>query len=383
MVTFAEYMDRALYGPGGYYASGAAKSGRLGDYFTAPDVGPVFGRLLAGLLIHWSEAFARRPFHLVEMGAGEGDLARSIGQALAGDHPERLADLVYTAVERSEARRLSLKAAAASMPCSFQIEPDLSAWARSPVTGCFFANELIDAFAVHRVRNHQGRLQEAYVEQTSNGNRLAWADPSTPRLASYFVRLGIQLPEGYQTEINLAMNDWIQGVGQALAAGIVVLIDYGRPAQEYYHPDRAQGTLRGFRRHEVRRDVLAGEVMDMTADVDFTSLALNAQEAGLVPLAYMDMGSFLTMGARLLWEGSGGKLDGRWSVGLRYLVHPEGLGSAFQALILGKGIDPRDWFFEGNRIGRLGLSVLPHRNLTGPHRTHKPAPKNVSRNQSN
>src|SRR5438128_625615 len=106
-MTFAEYMDQSLYGPEGYYASRVAKSGRSGDYFTAPDVSPVLGRLLAGILVHWATEFASRPFHLVEMGAGEGRLAGSIGKALAGDHQKWLKDLDYVAVERSPARRLA------------------------------------------------------------------------------------------------------------------------------------------------------------------------------------------------------------------------------------------------------------------------------------
>ncbi|MFA5976568.1 MAG: SAM-dependent methyltransferase [Elusimicrobiota bacterium] len=418
-LSFAEYMDQTLYGPQGYYASGAAASGRAGDYFTAPDVSPVFGRLLAAIWMRWANEFAARPFHLVEMGAGEGHLARAIGAAIQKDHREQLGRLNYIAVERSPTRCRSLELLESSMPCPFRVLPDLSSLKASPLTGCFFANELIDAFPVHRVRNHQGRLQEAYVEQTASGKRLVWTDPSTSCLEAYFARIGIRLsptrhppqllagdlsshgmmdsrpetagndgvrveeswlPEGYETEINLAMGEWIRSVAASLSSGLVALIDYGRPAHEYYHPERSRGTLRGFIRHAVRSDVLSDEIMDMTADVDFTSLALDAQEAGLCPLAYMDMGSFLMTSARFLWEnrlsfpaGSGGesipnaKMDllpvtagddgvGREWAGLRYLVHPEGLGSAFQVLVLGKGLDPRDWLFEGNRLSRLGLT---------------------------
>ena len=101
MITFAEYMDRLLYGPAGYYSPGTAKSGKAGDYFTAPDVGPVFGQLLAEIFKSWSEKLRNQiHFSVIEAGAGEGQLARDILKA----HPFR-----YIAIERSVARRELLK----------------------------------------------------------------------------------------------------------------------------------------------------------------------------------------------------------------------------------------------------------------------------------
>src|ERR1700682_4882509 len=88
-ITFAHYMERTLYGPGGYYASGQAQSGREGDYFTAPDVGPIFGRLLAAIFLGWQRKLGFSPFHLVEIGAGEGALAQGIGKALQAGIPDR------------------------------------------------------------------------------------------------------------------------------------------------------------------------------------------------------------------------------------------------------------------------------------------------------
>jgi SAM-dependent MidA family methyltransferase len=362
-------MEQALYGPDGYYATGAAKSGRQGDYFTAPDVSPVFGRLLAAVLAEWTSEFAVRPFHWIEAGAGEGALVESLGAALKKDHASTAARLVYSAVERSAPRREKLAALAPRMPCAFRCLPDLSSFASAPVTGCLFANELIDALPVHRVRAKDGRLEEGFVEQTPAGAAWRWAVPSTERLGAYFERLKITLPSGYETEVNLAMRPWLAEASAAIRSGLVVLIDYGRPAHEYYDPERRSGTLRGFRRHEVRRDVLAPGILDITADVDFTSLALDAQEAGFTPLGFMDLGAFLMQGVRsLAKEESRRALDhgavlatyatqppGTEWAGLRYLIHPEGMGSAFHALILGKGIAPEDWSFEGNRIRRLGL----------------------------
>jgi len=364
-ITFAEYMERALYGPRGYYASGVAKSGRAGDYFTAPDVGPTFGRLLASIFVQWQKRMDRSPFHLVEMGAGEGVLAEGIAKALLDDWRSESRTFPYTAIERSPARRESLQFVR-KLFSDFRILPTLRPLIAAPVSGCFFANELVDALPVHRVRFRQGRLEEAYITPHPSPSPLAkgrgrgegnlqqvWGAPSTPKLQAYLDRLGLELPEDYETEINLAMNDWIREVSQSLSRGLVVIIDYGRPARQYYAPERSEGTLRAFHKHRLGSDPvlpLGSDPTDITADVDFTSLALDAREAGLEPLAFMEMGSFLMLGAERL-----GPEALRSARGLRYLVHPEGLGSAFHVLVLGKGLAPEEWGFEHNRLARLGL----------------------------
>jgi SAM-dependent MidA family methyltransferase len=351
-MPFAEYMERALYGPAGYYSSGKAHSGREGDYFTAPDVGPVFGRLLASLFVQWQARMKRVPFHLVEMGAGEGALAQSIAQALWSDWRPKARHFAYTAIERSPARRARLEPLN-KLFNEFRILPSVRPLADNPVSGCLFANELVDAFPVHRIRCWHGQLEEAFVEKERGEPQLLWQAPSTPLLQVYLDRLGLRLPEGYRTEINLAMGSWVREVAQSMVQGLVVVIDYGWPAHQYYSPERDQGTLRAFRKHRVFSDVLSGEgLADLTADVDFTSLALDAREAGLVPLAFMDLGSFLVQAAKDLFSGDR-KVER--PVGLRYLVHPEGLGSVFQVLILGKNVDPAEWVFDGNRLKRLGL----------------------------
>lgn len=349
-ITFAAYMEKALYGPEGYYSSGRARTGREGDYFTAPETGGVFAELLWEIFVGWQARLGSDPFHLVEVGAGEGALASALVRL-----PARCrANWNYTAVERSPARRTLLEAASISLPRAFRILPDLDVFAQAPVSGCFFANELIDAFPVHRVRRRGGKLEEAFV-RPGEAAHLTWGPLSTDALAAYFRRLGIELPEGYETEVNLAMAGWIRSVAPALKQGIVLIIDYGRPARDYYAPERCGGTLRGFRRHRVISDILAvSEPVDLTADVDFTSLALDAREAGLAPLAFMEMGSFLMAGARKLLENGSPHAEFKRTA-LRYLIHPEGLGSAFHVLILGKGETVLQWRFEANRLSRLGL----------------------------
>jgi SAM-dependent MidA family methyltransferase len=352
VITFAEHMEQALYGPGGYYSSGAAKSGKAGDYFTAPDVGAVFGRLLAEIFRGWREKLGD-PFTLVEAGAGEGRLAGDILKA---------ASFRYAAVERSESRREMLK----RIP-GVEVYPGLDSM--PPVEGVIFGNELIDAFPVHRVRMKNGAFEEAYVGAgTRPAPTMEWSSPSTPRLEAYFRRLGITLPDDYETEVNLAMADWLQQTGRVLKKGLLLLIDYGRPAHEYYAPERTRGTLRAFSKHKVTSRFLEPGV-DLTADVDFTSLALDARAVGFVPLAFMEMGTFLLQGLQAMSDeqramsirddstkdvAANSSLVAHRS-SLKYLLHPEGLGGAFHVLVLGKNIDPAEWAFEHHRLRRLGL----------------------------
>jgi SAM-dependent MidA family methyltransferase len=362
-MTVADYMEKVLYGPEGYYGAGVARTGREGDYFTAPDVGPVFGRLLAHIFAGWWNRFEKRPIDWVEVGAGEGRLARVMLECLESNFAEQAPPWNYVAVEKSPARRKILKQSAQALRKPFDVLPDLTALSDSSIHGCLFANELIDAFPVHRVRQFEGRFEEAFVQEENNQPHLVWREPSSSQLAQYLQRISITLPDDYETEINLAMGNWIQQAARVLDQGVIVLVDYGRPAHDYYAPERHRGTLRGFSQHLVRDplDLTPGATaapMDWTSDVDFTSLALDAQEAGLEVLAYMDMSSFLMQGAADYVRHPLNASQNH--TGLRYLVHPDGMGSQFQVLILGKKADRAVWRFQGNRILRLGLGRTLH-----------------------
>jgi len=372
-------MEQVLYGPGGYYSSGTAKSGKEGDYFTAPDVGAAFGRLLSEIFQSWKNQLHCDPFTLMEVGAGEGRLAADIlssfrrkPESSALDPGFRRGDscVRYIAVERSPGRLEALKKLS-----PVEVLSDLES--APPMEGVLFGNELIDAFPVHRVRMKNGKLEEMYVGAgTRTAPTIQWSSPSTPRLQSYFDRLGITLPEDYETEVNLAMSDWLRQASRVLKRGILLLIDYGRPSHDYYAPERSKGTLRCFSGHQVidpfavmpeqagtqSKNALGhgfrrGDDVDWTSDVDFTSLALDAREAGFTPLAFMEMGTFLMMGVSAVLNSTGGQPAA--PTGLRYLLHPEGLGAAFHVLILGKNVDSTKWIFEHNRLRRLGLQGRP------------------------
>ena len=189
LTSLAQFMEDALYGPNGYYSAGHARTGTRGDYFTAPETGAAFGRLLAAIFQQWKLRLATDPFHLIEVGAGEGHLMRTIvaspqPRQTSGESPAvwrpltpsqerenadiflsregegaRRAGEAYAVIERSAARREKIR----ELNLPIQILSDFSEMKNKPVAGVIFANELIDAFPVHRIRMNNGKLEEAYV----------------------------------------------------------------------------------------------------------------------------------------------------------------------------------------------------------------------------
>ena len=292
-ITFAQFMDLALYWPsGGYYAGAAPDAavpwGPSGDYYTSPMTHPAFGALLALQLYQFWQLLGRPdPFYVVEPGAGNGLLCRDIltsAAALPAGFAPSLRYLcldprpVGVALERGVpgAQRL----AARGMPLR-------------GLRGCVLSNELLDAFPVHQVRQEGGQLREVYVALDEAAGPAGWVtitgEPSTPALAARLRERGITLAEGQTAEINLGLDSWAAAVAEALAAGFVLTIDYGREAGELYDPDlRPRGTLTTYYRH-VQTDAPLRRVgrQDITAQVDFTSVVNAGWRAGLLsPVSY-------------------------------------------------------------------------------------------------
>ncbi|MYF65949.1 MAG: SAM-dependent methyltransferase, partial [Chloroflexi bacterium] len=236
-ITFAEFMEVALYWPdGGYYAS-RRSFGPLGDFYTAPLAHPVFGALAARqLLTMWRAIGSPAPFAVIEAGAGDGTLALDViahAPALGGGFADAVA---YTAVDPREP------------------SPDFPArWVRSggvPAvggSGVVLANELLDAMPLHRVTQEGGRLRELFVDAAPEGGFIeVTGEPSTPALAERLDSLGVTLSEGFRTEVCLAPDAWLTESFAAIECGYLLLIDYGHEASVYYDESRRAGTLRCY-----------------------------------------------------------------------------------------------------------------------------------------
>ena len=316
-ISFARYMELALHGPGGYYAGGARKFGAEGDFVTAPEMGELFGRTLARQIEDIGYD------HVLEVGAGSGALAATLLEPFKGKYSilETSPELVDRQKRRLGARVTWL----ASWPQNFR--------------GVLIANEVLDAMPVHAVAwRHDGIFERGVAFQDG---ALRWAErPARGRLLEEAKAIGIPAP--YESEIGLAGQAWLRALGEVMREGVALVIDYGFPAHEYYHPQRAGGTLMAHRSHRAHADVLADPgAQDVTAHVDFSALARAAREAGLEVLGYATQAQFLVNCGITDVLGEANAENA-----LRYaplaaeanrLLSPAEMGELFKVLAVGRG----------------------------------------------
>ena len=337
-ITFAEFMDVALYWPrGGYYAARQAL-GAGGDFYTAPLTHPVFGALVARQLADmWRSLGSPDRFWTVELGAGSGVLAQDIASA-ARD------------VDGAFARALRYA-------CVDAVPPPQGAkrewWARSAgaplrgFSGVLLANELLDALPVHRVTIEGGALREIRVSVDRDGSLTeALAEPA-PALGQRLETLGVTLSEGHRAEVCLAMDGWLASAARALDRGYLLLIDYGHEADAYYDESRRRGTLRCYYQHTLNMDPYrrVGR-QDISVHVETTSLRRAASAAGLIEAGSTTQAEFLRV---LGFDAYRDEVERRPGLGaavrtanlraLDTLVAATGMG-AFRVLAFQKGIAP-------------------------------------------
>jgi SAM-dependent MidA family methyltransferase len=294
-MTFARFMDLALYDPdGGYYRAAAARPGREGDFLTAPEAHPIFGAALARAVADtWDRLDRPDRFVLREHGAGTGPLGLSILDGLRAERPDLAATIRYEPVE-VEAARLDAIGARFEAAGLGAVLLDTSP-APESVDGVVLANEVLDALPTHRVIGRDGRLREVFVGSAHGAFVDVEADPSSPALAERLAADGVELADGQRAEICLALDDWVATAAAGLERGVALFIDYGYPAAELYDPVRRRdGTLRAYLRHRVHDDpyIHVGR-QDLTAHVDVTSVERAAAAAGLAHLGTTTQAEFL------------------------------------------------------------------------------------------
>ncbi|MEO1376785.1 MAG: class I SAM-dependent methyltransferase [Cyanobacteria bacterium J06635_10] len=325
-ITFAEYMNLALYHPEyGYYSQKATNLGKEGDFFTSVHLGADFGEMLAIQFFQMWEILGKPiSFDLIEMGAGQGHLAADILNYIKQNYSDFFKALKYIIVEKSpglkQLQQQRLKEFEVNW-CNLEDIPNNS------ITGCFFSNELVDAFPVHQFILENGELREIYVTKEQGEIEISTPStprhllqrreppqrsgsstpsniftevtdkPSTPELVNYLDLLEIDIdkyPSGYRSEINLAALEWLGVVENRLQRGYVLTIDYGYTLNRYYNPRRNQGTLQCYTRHHRHNDpyINIGQ-QDITAHVDFTALEKNGDRCGLQKVGLTQQGLFL------------------------------------------------------------------------------------------
>lgn len=330
-LPFRDFMDLALYHPAhGYYTSGRARIGRKGDFFTNVSVGPLFGRLLALEFARvWEQLGRPEPFTLVEQGAHGGELHADVLNGLRELAPACFAATRSILVEPSptlgDLQRQHL--------AEFPVEWCASLEALPAFCGIHFSNELPDAFPVHLVQWTGTEWLERHVT-TQEGDAFTFADAplSSDTLTAACAQIPQPLPAGYITEVNLAAPAWIRAIARKLTRGRICLVDYGYPREEYYLPDRVEGTLSAYASHRREPNPLArpGEI-DLTAHVDFTSLIEAGTAGGLRLAEFTDQHHFaVRLGMDYFADGAH-PTDRR---AFMTLMHPQFMGLAFKVLQL-------------------------------------------------
>ncbi len=294
-MTFARFMDLALYDTaGGYYRSAAARPGREGDFLTAPETHPIFGAALArGIAEVWDRLGRPDDFVLREYGAGTGTLALAILDRLYLDGSKLAAILRYDPIE-VEPRRL--ETIAARLEAAGRVDALVGPEERGrPIDGVVLGNEVLDALPTHRVVVRDGRLLEVLVGSDHGQFVDVQADPTTTELAARLALEEIELANGQRAEICLAVDPWVAEAAAGLRRGMLLLIDYGHPAIELYDPRRRpNGTLLAYLRQRAHDDPYrhVGR-QDLTAHVDVTAVERAAQRAGLTHLGTTTQAEFL------------------------------------------------------------------------------------------
>lgn len=331
-IPFRDFMELALYHERyGYYCSSRERIGKHGDYFTASNVSPLFGAMLARQFEEMRRLLASERFTLVEMGAGTGLLAGDVLSSLGGE-------VRYVIVERSSNMRRRQRSALGG-----SVEVLDSLRELGEIEGCIFSNELVDAFPVHVVEMREGELKEVHVTLREGEFREVLL-PARDELKNYFRELGVELEEGFRTEVNLETLRWLREVSRVLKRGFLLTIDYGYPSGELYASYRSAGTLLCYHRHRVVANpyVNVGE-QDITSHVNFSALAHFGERAKLKVAGFTDLASFLlSLGLDeemlKLREEKGEEAYLRALLPLKRLLMPGSMGEIFKVLVQYKGM---------------------------------------------
>ena len=283
-ISFRDFMEMCLYYPEcGYYTSAQEKFGTQGDYYTSPHLTPAFGAAIGRQLEQMWEMSGKNMFTIVEYGAGTGMLCQDVLNYLR-HNSAFYKRLEYCIIEKSPVMRRREQ----------QCLSEKVRWIDSideiaPVTGCVLSNELIDNFSVHEVVM-QDMLMEVFIDYGFK----EVLRPASGTLCEYFRELGITLPRGFRTEVNLEAIAWMESVAASLKKGFVLTIDYGYLSDDLYSVSRQEGTLICYNKHHINNEPYHNiGAQDITAHVNFSALQHWGAKYGLECHLFTDQASFL------------------------------------------------------------------------------------------
>jgi SAM-dependent MidA family methyltransferase len=285
-ISFRDFMEIALYYPGlGYYTSDKEKIGKTGDFYTSSNLTPAFGEMLGRQIEEMWNMLGEKEFTVVEMGSGMGLLSCDV-LAYLRKNRELYQNLNYLILEKSPIMRDEQKKRLAEKVKWIDSIKELHG-----ITGCIFSNELVDAFPVHIVIMEK-ELMEVFVDH--NGSFIEVLRPAASELKDYLSELGLMLPQGFRTEINIDAIKWMEEISYSLNKGFVITIDYGYPSDELYQEYRNMGTLMCYYKHTTNDSPFMniGE-QDITSHVNFSALDHWGAKFGLETCGFTDQAHFL------------------------------------------------------------------------------------------
>lgn len=353
-MTFARYMEMALYDPqGGYYMTVRENSeggrrqriGWQGDFYTAPELSPLLARTLVQQVVEIDSYLGHPPaLVFVEMGAGTGALARDFLKSCQDEASDLLSRLSYYIIERSpslqsEQQQLIERVMGHTESSRVQWLNSLADFPDDSLTGVFFSNELVDAFPVHRVKGTPAGLQEVLVDYEGGRFVERLGELSSPKVSEYARQQNIVVDQGCTSELHIQAGEWMADVARVLHRGVVITVDYGHSAGDYYRPERKDGTLLCYYRHSVSQDPYdrIGE-QDITAHVNFSALANIGTLHQVLPVGFTTLANWL-MGLGVDHLVAGLDQESKEVRALAQLLHPHGMGKTFKVLVQQKKME--------------------------------------------
>ena len=342
-MTFHDWMQAALYDErDGYYCRpGKIRQGRGGDYRTAPETSPLFAATFAHYFMKfYFDLGAPKHWTIVEVAAGRGDYALGVLTSLQTNFPNVFAAANYVIDELSDDAREHAKAKLSQFKDRVEFR-SLAEISEPFSRAIVFSNELLDAFAVHRVIGRGGTLRELRVSVNESGNFVWLESDLEPRVAEYCERIQLRLSEGQIHEVNLEAEDFVARASALIERGSLITVDYGAERNDLLRdPNRFSGTLRSFHRHQISQDILSqpGE-QDLTTTVDWTLVREAGARVGLQTLRFERLDQFLVSeGALETIASAGGRItDHRelfnFNAAAREMIMPDGMAAHFQVLV--------------------------------------------------
>ena len=285
-LSFRDFMEMSLYYPElGYYNSTQNKIGANGDFYTSANLTAAFGAMIGRQIDEMWLNLEKKPFNIIEYGAGTGLLCHDILDYLKNNIP-LYDDLSYCIIEKSTSMREIQKKHLHEKVSWYNTIKDIP-----EINGCILSNELIDNFSVHQVIM-EDELKEIFVDY--NDGFIEILKPAKKELTDYFEKLNVQLPKGFRTEINLEAVSWIKEVSQSLQKGYVITIDYGSLSSELYNNRRSCGTLLCYHKHQKNDNPyqFIGQ-QDITTHINFSAISYWGTQFGMESCGIVDQAQFL------------------------------------------------------------------------------------------